>query len=477
VALRKSATLAGPKVWTVAELGAFYTEHRLELLTHANRVLKDSAKAEEITQDALIKFMLAAPELESTEHALAYLHRTIENLCIDFFRFEGRRPNLVVLDEATAEIEATWQNNGDHSAALSAAEDAAIVREALSMLSPAERAALVMWEVEGRSTEDIAAELGIKSAAVRHTVSRARASLRRVLSERIIDEERGLTALDLLSTSYKKASNLAKKSSKVALSLLLVVAGFLGFNSVAAQKNIPAPVPPTAVVVTPSVAPSPAVATHKAISKPTPATIAPTKAKVVVAVTPTPSFVASVPPKKASGLVQGFSFKSARLSFPGLDKDGIPTGFTVTDSSNVIGRLFVSKDAPTLTDSGIVLSTNAMTLSDAPNLLLSQNITVDGSGTSYSTTGAIGINGNWAQLNFASTATSIERLGNGQYLMTVTLIINSAANIGMATVSGKGYDLVTAPKAVTTRLLLTSGKTQILAQAISISDSSKGATS
>ncbi len=41
-------------VWTVAELGAFYTEHRSELLAHANRVLKDPAKAEEITQDSLI---------------------------------------------------------------------------------------------------------------------------------------------------------------------------------------------------------------------------------------------------------------------------------------------------------------------------------------------------------------------------------------------------------------------------------------
>ena len=87
-------------VWTVAELGAFYTEHRSELLAHANRVLKDSAKAEEITQDSLIKFMLAAPELESEEHALSYLHRTIENLCIDYFRMEGRRPNLVVIDDS-----------------------------------------------------------------------------------------------------------------------------------------------------------------------------------------------------------------------------------------------------------------------------------------------------------------------------------------------------------------------------------------
>jgi RNA polymerase sigma factor (sigma-70 family) len=237
VAIKKKAQAQGPRVWTVAELGAFYTEHRSELLAHANRVLKDSAKAEEITQDALIKFMLAAPELESTDHALSYLHRTIENLCIDLFRLEGRRPNLVVLDDATAEVEAAWQVDGDHSSVISAAEDAAIIRQALAMLSPAERAALVMWEMEGRSTSEIATELGIKESAVRHTVSRARASLRRVLSELIIDEERGLTALDMLSTSYKKAAEIAQKSSKVALSLLLVVTAFLGFNSLTGNEG------------------------------------------------------------------------------------------------------------------------------------------------------------------------------------------------------------------------------------------------
>jgi RNA polymerase sigma factor (sigma-70 family) len=237
VAIKKKAQAQGPRVWTVAELGAFYTEHRSELLAHANRVLKDSAKAEEITQDALIKFMLAAPELESTDHALSYLHRTIENLCIDLFRLEGRRPNLVVLDDATAEVEAAWQVDGDHSSVISAAEDAAIIRQALAMLSPAERAALVMWEMEGRSTSEIASELGIKESAVRHTVSRARASLRRVLSELIIDEERGLTALDMLSSSYKKAAEIAQKSSKVALSLLLVVTAFLGFNSLTGNEG------------------------------------------------------------------------------------------------------------------------------------------------------------------------------------------------------------------------------------------------
>ena len=235
---KKSKAVEGsnPASWSVVQFSSFYTQNRAELIAHANRIVKDRAKAEEITQEALVKFMLAAPELSSDSHALSYLHRTIENLCIDLFRAENRRPNLVALDDATAEVESTWQVSGDHSLAISAAEDAAIIRQALSLLSPAERAALVMWEVEGRSTAEIAKELGIKESAVRHTVSRARASLRKVLSELVIDEARGLTALDLLSTTYKKASEIAGKSSKIALTFILVLTAFLGLNSLTGNE-------------------------------------------------------------------------------------------------------------------------------------------------------------------------------------------------------------------------------------------------
>jgi len=232
----KVAESSTPNCWSISQFSTFYTNYRSELIAHANRIVKDKAKAEEITQEALVKFMLAAPELESDNHAVSYLHRTIENLCIDQFRAENRRPNLVVLDDALAEVESTWQVSGDHSQVISAAEDAAIIRQALSLLSSAERAALVMWEVEGRSTAEIAKELGIKESAVRHTVSRARASLRKVLSELVIDEARGLTALDLLSTTYKKAAELAGKSSKIALTFILVLTAFLGLNSLTGNE-------------------------------------------------------------------------------------------------------------------------------------------------------------------------------------------------------------------------------------------------
>jgi RNA polymerase sigma factor (sigma-70 family) len=392
--------------------------------------------------------MLAAPELESEEHALSYLHRTIENLCIDLFRAEGRRPNLVVIDDAQAEVEAAWQNNGDHSAAMSAAEDAAIIRQALALLSPAERAALVMWEMEGRSTEEIAAELGIKESAVRHTVSRARASLRKVLSTLVINEETGLTALDALSTTYKKAAELAQKSSKAALSLLLVITAFLGFTSLTGNEGVRVP---GVVDITSSPETSPS-----SISQ-TPAAIAATKAAAAQAAA-----------KKAQQAA--INIKTAALSFFGLDNQGVPTGFTVTDANNVFGKARVTKGYSTVDATGLLVANQFITGSVGPNVLIDQTITVDGTGTNYNAnTVNVGFAGNWNSVEINNIESSIERLANGQYLVTATIHIGylNPSNFSIAT-GNRGYDLGDAPKSITTRILLNSGKTQILAQAAQV---------
>ena len=450
MAIKSSA----PHAWTVGDLGAFYTEHRAELNAHASRVLKDRIKAEEITQDALIKFMLAAPELESTEHALAYLHRTIENLCIDYFRAEGRRPNLVLLDDSTAEVEATWQNNGDHSAAMSAAEDAAIIRQALALLSPAERAALVMWEIEGRSTEEIASVLGIKESAVRHTVSRARASMRTVLATLVINEETGMTALDALSTTYKKAAALAQKSSKAALSLLLVITAFLGFNSMTGNEGTPL------AVVSPEVSVNAPAAPLDSSSQ-SPATVAATaKAKAAATV------AATTAAKKAQAAA--LSMKIAALSFFGLDKDGLPTNFTITDSNNVAGTARLTKGTSTVGAEGIVINNQLITASVGPNILLDQLLTIDGTGTHYSAKSInIGWVGNWTSVEIKSTDTSIDRLSNGKYMITSNFNIGylNESNFVIPTGS-RGYDLADAPKSITTRILMNAGKTTFLAQAV-----------
>jgi RNA polymerase sigma factor (sigma-70 family) len=389
--------------------------------------------------------MLAAPELESTDHALGYMHRTIENLCIDIFRMEGRRPNLVLLDDNSAELESTWIDHEDHVDVIAAADDAAIVRQALAMLSPAERAALVMWEMEGRSTSEIAAELGIKESAVRHTVSRARTSLRKVMSELIVDSERGLTALDMLSTTYKKAASVAKKSSKAALSLILVFFAFLGFNAMPTDSELP-------VVTTQETISSSEAASEVEAAAPA----------VEASATPviTPAAIA-----KAQAALE--NAKATQFNFTGLDKAGIPTGFSVTDSTGSLGSLYRTSRQPVLSETELVISQIVKTDSGAANIFLNQQLVSDSRGFSYLPSLSYGRDGAWVPLITTLTMLDSERLLSGDYLVTAIIKVESEVETSIvipATASGR--DLAQAPKQVITRLVLNPGKTEILSQAI-----------
>ena len=477
--LKVSTASAAPTSWSVADFGVFYTENAAELRAHATRILKDTNRAEEVVQDALIKFMLAAPELSSAEHALGYLHRTIENLCVDIFRLEGRRPNLVVLDDAQAEIEANWIDNADHADVISAADDAAIIRQALALLSPAERTALVMWEMEGRTTEEIASALNIKESAVRHTLSRARASMRRILTEIVIDEERGLTALDMLSTTYKRAGEIAKKSSSVALSLVLVMAAFLGFNSMTgnesnlAQTKIVAQAP--AKVAAPSTAPS-------ASAKPAaPADVEPTADAVAEAISEqTPLIVNDTTDAQK---FQTFSNQVAAAKemlalaapniFPGLNENGIPVAITVNDGSDYIGNAVLHSRTGSVTTQSTVVTESSLMTNDPKsiNVLIHQFITYTGLDLQYAVTPSVRIKGVWADLKVTGTSSNVKTLADGSKLITVYIVLDTekTESVGIA-MPAFGRDANRIPPVILTVIHTNSTGQEIYGQAVQVLD-------
>lgn len=443
---RMKARTTGLGAWTVAELGTFYSKHRSELYSHALRILKDTARSEEVVQEALLKVFLAAPELRSEDHALGYIHRTIENLCMDIFRLEGRRPNLVLLDDVSGEVESKWQIHPDHSEIVAAADDAVIVRQALAMLSPAERAALVMWEMEGRSSKEIARELGIKESSVRHTVARARASLRRIMSEMIIDKERGLTALEILSTTYKKTTTVVKKSSKVALSILLVFFAFLGFNSFPLNNPIPSATTDDAKVTAQEIAESEVNRKVNSTSE-------------SESLTPQP---ATTKARTSSGFA-----RSTELRFPGLDKSGVPTGFTVADSSGSLGSAYFTERPTVATETELSIGQIIKTDSGAANVFISQTLTTDSNGLNYRPVVSFGQGGNWSPVLARVSTTDISRLISGNYLFTAYIAVDSALETPIKiAAAANGRDLAAAPRQVITRLVLDPSKTQVLAQAV-----------
>ena len=433
--------------WSVADLSALYAEQRSSLTATARRILRSDADAVEIVQEAFLKFIMAAPELDSRDRALAYLRTTVNNLCLNQIRATGSRPNLVAIDSDATQERLDELAVGAHipfDATLAAAEDASIIREALSRLSSDQRTALVMWEMEGRSTEEIAAAIGTTPANVRHVVARSRASFVRILTEWVIDEKTGATALDALSSSYKKAAELAKKSSKVAMSLVLVIAAFLGFNTFNHKvAPLTSPSASTAGVTTPAPAASPSASAA-------------------------PSATASAL-SKLDTLTPTVDTKIAGITYSGLGSDGIPTGFTVTDLSGNTGAIIIGKPVPVITDNGITLTAPVMSYDPkAVNVLINQVITVDGSGTTYTPTASVSMHGGWVLLNTSAVSTDISRLPDGSYLVSSTLVTVSPVETGTLLPVSQGVDVESIPTSISVRLVLNPGKTQILAEAIKV---------
>ena len=448
-ALEATTTPGATADWSIAQLSAIYTEHRTQLVSQARRITRDEAEANEVVQEAFLKFMLAAPDLDTADRAIAYLRTSVTNLALNVIRARGARPNLVAIDADTTQErlnEIATENHIDLDTTITAAEDAAIIREALSRLTPDQRTALVMWEMEGRTTEEIASALNTSPANVRHILVRARKSMVRVLEEWIVDEKSGLTALNALSTTYKKAADLAQKSSKAALSLLLVITAFLGFNSMTGNES---PVLPVAAEVS---------------------TLAPSAGDVAPSATATAKAKAAATAATQKARQAALNVKVAAPSFFGLDNQGVPTGFTVTDKNSIFGKARITKGNSTVGSAGISINNQFITGSVGPNVLIDQLVRIDGTGTNYSVNNVnIGFAGNWSSVEIVSTDSSIERLSNGQHLITATTTIGYLKPTDFIIPTGsRGYDLADAPASITTRILLNSGKTTILAQAVQV---------
>src|SRR5439155_11889877 len=116
----------------------------------------------------------------------------------------------------------------DESDPVVAAEDAAIVREALALLSPLHREALIKREVEEKPLPQIAAELDIPVEQVKHVLHRARRSLRRLLVGTHVEPGVDLDLAMVLAANRARAVSAAKPTGAAVIALLLVLAGVMG---------------------------------------------------------------------------------------------------------------------------------------------------------------------------------------------------------------------------------------------------------
>lgn len=146
-----------------------------------NGMLGKSVEADDVAQEVFIRFYQALPRFRGEAAVGTYLTRIAINLSLNALKRRKRRRFLfATADESAVAIAET---------ATSATEQKEIVSRALQSLDPKMRAVAVLRLVDGYSTEETAAILGIPRGTVLSRLSAARQKLKEFLTP-FFEEER-----------------------------------------------------------------------------------------------------------------------------------------------------------------------------------------------------------------------------------------------------------------------------------------------
>lgn len=158
------------------QAAAGFAPHRRHLLAVAYRFLGSVADAEDVVQDAYLRW--AQTDRAAVRDARAFLARITTRLCLDHLKSARVQRERYVgpwLPEPLVEAAGltTWPE-------VERADDISVaVMLALERLSPLERAAFVLHDVFGQSFDDIAGALERTPATCRQLATRARQQIRR----------------------------------------------------------------------------------------------------------------------------------------------------------------------------------------------------------------------------------------------------------------------------------------------------------
>jgi RNA polymerase sigma-70 factor, ECF subfamily len=145
--------------------------HQRAVLMTAYRITGSMDDAQDAAQDAFFRLYRHWRRIDR-EHVMAWLYRTTINVCHD--QRQRRRRESALPDGFDRAAEAAPD---------AAERDSmrALLLRALARLPEQERAAVVLREIEGRPTAEVAKILGSSEVTVRSQVSRARVKLRGLL--------------------------------------------------------------------------------------------------------------------------------------------------------------------------------------------------------------------------------------------------------------------------------------------------------
>jgi RNA polymerase sigma-70 factor (ECF subfamily) len=169
--LDDEALLAAHVAGDAEAFAVLVRRHRDRLWAVALRTMREREEAADALQDALLSAFRNAAGYRGDAAVTTWLHRVVVNACLDRMRRRAARPTTVLGD-------ADAPSSRDEHEALESRLD---VHAALARLPEAQRAAIVLVDLQDLSVTEAAALLGVPEGTVKSRCSRGRVALARLL--------------------------------------------------------------------------------------------------------------------------------------------------------------------------------------------------------------------------------------------------------------------------------------------------------
>ncbi len=163
---------------TTQEQRARFVEDNLRrIFRQIYRMVGNVADAQDLAQEVFIKVLQRQDQLQDQQKATHWLSRIATNTALDFLRRHGR--------VSFCEIEFAPEAHDDSpEKLLLRTEHQDYLQDALGTLTPRERAAFVLRDMEDVPADEVARQLGCSQATIRSHIANARIKLKKYMARR-----------------------------------------------------------------------------------------------------------------------------------------------------------------------------------------------------------------------------------------------------------------------------------------------------
>ena len=149
---------------------AIYVEHRDRLLNYANRIVRDRASAEDVVQEAWLRFSARRAEDGPIAQPLAYLYTIVRNLALNWTQRAANHGPIALPEPAMESVPA---DEPSVERVLYYRDELRVLQEAIAELPERTQTAFHLYKIDGCTLKQVADRLGVSVVRAHQLVKEA----------------------------------------------------------------------------------------------------------------------------------------------------------------------------------------------------------------------------------------------------------------------------------------------------------------